>query len=168
MHVFYIYFCYALVMTRVPLHELPECVRNVTATLALDRQNSKAVIVALRGELGSGKTTFVQALAKQFGITKTVQSPTYVLMKKYQLPAGRNPMGQNRRFKTFIHIDAYRLNSPEEFNTLKPEEFLDDPSALVLVEWPERLEGVLRKPDLVINFSSEGASENERYIEMEK
>jgi len=155
-------------MTHVPLAELPEYMRNVMATLALERNNTKAVILALKGELGAGKTTFVQALAKQMGVTEHVQSPTYVLMKKYALPTGLNPFGHQRRFKTLIHIDAYRLKNAEEFAALKPEEFLNDPSALVLIEWPERVEGALPEPDRVLRFVSEGAQEGERFIDIEK
>ncbi len=155
-------------MTHVPLPELREYVRNVMATLAIDRNNTKAVVIALKGELGAGKTTFVQALAKQMGITETIQSPTYVLMKKYKLPEGLNPFGHKRRFKTFIHIDAYRLKDAAEFAALKPEEFLNDPSNIVLIEWPERVEGALPEPDRVVTFKSEEAQEGERFIEIEK
>ncbi len=154
-------------MQKLPLSELPEFVRNVTATLALDRNNTKAVIIALRGELGAGKTTFAQQLARQFGITETLQSPTYVLMKKYAMPTNRNAFGLPRRFKTLIHIDAYRLEKPEEFSALRPEQFLDDPSVLVVVEWPEKLGDLLPKPDISIVFSSENASETDRYVEMQ-
>lgn len=154
------------VMQKVPLSELPEFVRNVTATLALERANTKAVVLALRGELGAGKTTFVQQLARQFGITDTLQSPTYVLMKKYAMPSGLNTFGMPRRFKTLVHIDAYRLESPQEFAALKPEEFLHDKTALVVVEWPEKVGDALPKPDLTINFSSHDAKEGERYIEV--
>ncbi|HEY4501787.1 MAG TPA: tRNA (adenosine(37)-N6)-threonylcarbamoyltransferase complex ATPase subunit type 1 TsaE [Candidatus Paceibacterota bacterium] len=152
-------------MTRVPLQELPEFVRNVMATLALDRRNTKAVVLALVGNLGAGKTTFVQALAKQMGVAEAVQSPTYVLMKSYALPAGLNRFGLVRRFKKLVHIDAYRLESPEEFDALRPGEFLDDPGALVVVEWPERLAGRLPKPDLTLKFSADDPGENERYID---
>ncbi|MSR70598.1 tRNA (adenosine(37)-N6)-threonylcarbamoyltransferase complex ATPase subunit type 1 TsaE [Candidatus Kaiserbacteria bacterium] len=155
-------------MQKVLLAQLPEFVRNVTATLALDRNNTKAVVLGLRGELGAGKTTFVQQLARQFGIRETLQSPTYVLMKKYAMPEGLNAFGVPRRFKWLVHIDAYRLEKPEEFAALKPEQFLNDPSVLVVVEWPERLGKALPTPDLNILFSSDGAAEGERYVQMEK
>ncbi len=145
-------------MTKVALHEL----QSVAAALldSIPQDKKEAVIVALRGDLGAGKTTFVQALALSLGITDTVQSPTYVLMKTYPIAW--------RPFRTFVHIDAYRLDTPEEFRTLKPETFLSDPSALVCIEWPERVEGMLPSPDVVISLSSEGAGEKERYIELEK
>lgn len=154
-------------MTSVPLSELPEFARNVSATINLSRTNTKAVIIALRGELGAGKTTYVQQVAKNFGITESVTSPTYVLMKKYTLPAGLNPMGQPRRFKSLVHIDAYRLENPEEFKTLKPEEFLNDPACLVLVEWPEKLGSLLPKPDITLLFKNDGI-ETARSIDMQQ
>lgn len=118
----------------------------------------RAFVIALRGDLGAGKTTFTQALAKELGITEAVQSPTYVLMKNYPISFGR--------FTKLIHIDAYRLEKPEEFNALKPEEFLSNPENLVVIEWPERVEGVLPTPNILLNFSHAG-EEHERNIEIE-
>ena len=154
-------------MTTVPLKELPEFARNVMATLAIDRANTKAVIIALKGELGSGKTTFVQTLARNFGITEPISSPTYVLMKKYKLPEGLNIWGAPRRFKTLIHIDAYRLENPKQFKQLKPEDFLNDPSCLVFIEWPERLAALLPTPDVTLHFS-EGTVADSREIQMQQ
>jgi tRNA threonylcarbamoyladenosine biosynthesis protein TsaE len=119
----------------------------------------RAAIVALRGDLGAGKTTFTQALARELGINDAVQSPTYVLMKSYPIDFGR--------FKKLIHIDAYRLDKPEEFSALEPETFLNDPENLVVIEWPERVEGMFPTPDLLLNFTHTD-SEEERHIEIEK
>lgn len=140
------------------LSELPYLVRNVLAIVDMEDPKQSATVLALRGDLGAGKTTFVQQLAKEIGFHGTLQSPTYVLMKSYPISF--------KRFTTLVHIDAYRLEKSEEFAALKPETFLQDPHALVCIEWPERLEGVLPAPDLTINFSSESATEKERYIEM--
>lgn len=125
---------------------------------AIPRDGTRAVLVALTGDLGAGKTTLVQAIATELGIFEPVQSPTYVLMKTYNIPFGH--------FKKLIHIDAYRLKDKEEFQALKPEEFLSDPQALVCVEWPEKVAGALPTPDIVLTLSSEGAEEGERHIEM--
>jgi tRNA threonylcarbamoyladenosine biosynthesis protein TsaE len=138
--------------------------------LDLARGKSHATLLALQGDLGSGKTTFVQALAKALGITETLQSPTYVLMKSYDIPKSPN---QNVEFEKLVHIDAYRLENPKQFAALLPAQagmpsFLEDPKVLVCIEWPERVEGELPKPDLVINFSSEGMQEGERGVEIEK
>lgn len=159
--------CYILYdMQRVSLQYLPELAGNVLATIWLQGPKPRATVLALRGELGAGKTTFVQALCKRLGIEEPVVSPTYVLMKSYALEGPTTTFGEKRRFNRLVHIDAYRLESPEEFRTLRPQEFLDDPKALVVVEWPEKLGKQLPEPDLAINFSSEGAAEGERFVEV--
>lgn len=154
-------------MQKVLLKDLSAFAGNVLAMVWLHGQKPTATVMALQGELGAGKTTFVQALCKRLGITDTVQSPTYVLMKSYALKGELTTFGEKRRFNRVVHIDAYRLDSPQEFLALRPEEFLDDPRVLVLVEWPERLGEQLPKPDITITFSSEGAQEGERFVEVE-
>lgn len=151
-------------MTHVPLKELPEFVRNVRAMLKLHPHKGAATTVWLRGNLGAGKTTFVQAIAKEFGVTETLQSPTYVLMKSYTPPGALTEFGQKRRFTKLVHIDAYRLNHADEFAALKPGEFLSEPGTLVFIEWPERVEAALPVPDMIINFTADNSGEAERHI----
>ncbi|MBX4192589.1 tRNA (adenosine(37)-N6)-threonylcarbamoyltransferase complex ATPase subunit type 1 TsaE [Candidatus Parcubacteria bacterium] len=147
--------------------------RNVRSVLKMIPHKEAATTLWLIGNLGAGKTTFVQTLAKDMGITETVQSPTYVLMKKYPVPNPdeRLPHGAPRKFKCLVHIDAYRLEGPLEFQALRPDELFADPGNLVVIEWPERVEGALPVPDLVLKFLAEdregGAiSPDERYIDM--
>ncbi len=153
-------------MTFVPLPELPEYVRNVRAMLKLLPAKTEATTVWLIGDLGAGKTTFVQELAKEMEVQEDVQSPTYVLMKSYSLPDNLTQYGEVRRFRRLVHIDAYRLNDAKELAALKPEQFLKDPQTLVMIEWPERVAEALPAPDLTITFTSENANEKERYIEV--
>ena len=136
------------------LTELSALAQRVLAQLP--HKTSGATLLALVGELGAGKTTFVQALARELGVQDTAQSPTYVLMKSYPV--------NYKHFTKLVHIDAYRLEKPEEFAALKPEEFLSDPHALVCIEWPERVEGQLPTPDVVLTFSADGVGEGERHI----
>ena len=153
-------------MQKVLLSGLPQYANDVLAKLAV---KNTAAILALSGELGAGKTTFVQALGKALGISETMQSPTYVLMKKYQIPQGDTltpGLSKVSPFKQLIHIDAYRLEKPEEFAALRPEQFLQDPKTLVVVEWPEKAAGALPLADVTINFSSQDVGEEERYIEV--
>lgn len=152
-------------MTRVPLKELPELAGNVLASIWLGGVKERATLLALKGALGAGKTTFVQALAKRLGIVGLVQSPTYVLMKSYPLDGPLTTFGEKRRFNRLVHIDAYRLENPEEFEALRPEEFLSDPKAFVVVEWPEKLEDKLPEPDMTLRFSADDTGADERYIE---
>jgi tRNA threonylcarbamoyladenosine biosynthesis protein TsaE len=153
-------------MTFVPLHELPEFVRNVRAMIKLLPETGSAITVWLIGDLGAGKTTFVQNMAREMEVAEDVQSPTYVLMKSYSLPDNRIQNGAKRRFNRLVHIDAYRLNNAAEFAALKPQEFLKDPQTLVLIEWPERVAEALPSPDLSLTFTNDNAGEKERYIEV--
>ncbi len=121
-------------------------------------QENHALLVTLVGDLGAGKTTLVQALAKKLGITESVLSPTYVIMKSYDI--------SNSRFKKLVHIDLYRLDKPEELSALKLGAVLADPANLVCIEWPERAGTLLPRPDLTLYLSSDGASETERFVEI--
>jgi len=121
----------------------------------ISARTDHAVIVGLFGDLGSGKTTFTQALGKHLGVKEVITSPTFVIEKIYRLNGQSN-------FKNLIHIDAYRLDSGKELTNLGFEEISRDPNNLILIEWPERVADIL-PPDLIkINFKF--VSENEREI----
>jgi tRNA threonylcarbamoyladenosine biosynthesis protein TsaE len=104
-----------------------------------------ATVVGLSGDLGSGKTTFTQALARHLGVQETVTSPTFVIEKIYQLPNGQP-------FKHLIHIDAYRLSDGRELLNLGWAEIVSDPGNLILVEWSERVQDILPENSLEIQF----------------
>ncbi len=99
-----------------------------------------ALVVALEGGLGAGKTTFVKAAAEALGIQKTVTSPTFVLEKVYKLP-------KTSQFTHLIHIDAYRLENSAELLTLGWKTIMSDSNNIIFLEWPERVVDVL--PDWV-------------------
>jgi len=103
-----------------------------------------ATIVGLRGDLGSGKTTFTQFVAKALGVEGAVTSPTFVIEKVYKL--------SNQEFKYLVHIDAYRLENKEELEKLGWNDLTNDPKNLILIEWPERVSGLEPKEDVTINF----------------
>jgi tRNA threonylcarbamoyladenosine biosynthesis protein TsaE len=89
--------------------------------------------LALHGDLGVGKTTFVQGLARGFGITAPVTSPTYTI---YHLLRPAPRAGQAGTL--LVHLDAYRIDSPEQFETVLLEDFLASPYCLA-IEWPEHI-----------------------------
>lgn len=95
----------------------------------------KATVVGLSGNLGAGKTAFTKCVAKILGVEDTVTSPTFVIEKIYEL--------QNQKFTHLIHIDAYRLESGEELLNLGWQRIVSDPKNLILIEWPEMVEGVM-------------------------
>jgi tRNA threonylcarbamoyladenosine biosynthesis protein TsaE len=94
--------------------------------------NNNATIVGLYGELGAGKTTFTQFFGKELGIKRKVNSPTFVIMKKYVLP-------KNLAFKHLFHLDAYRLKNEKELIYLGWKEIISNKENLVLIEWPEQI-----------------------------
>lgn len=103
-------------------------------------------ILALSGELGSGKTAFVKALAKEFDIKKTVTSPTFVVMNIYVFPKKYHGAIQ------LCHIDAYRLKSAKELETLGGGEYIGDPVTITVIEWPERVKGSFLKNAFQLRF----------------
>ncbi|MFA5935169.1 MAG: tRNA (adenosine(37)-N6)-threonylcarbamoyltransferase complex ATPase subunit type 1 TsaE [Candidatus Paceibacterota bacterium] len=114
-----------------------------------------AVVVGLYGDLGSGKTTFTQCIAKIFGIKEDITSPTFVIEKRYNV--------DNPNFKQLIHIDAYRLESSKEARALGWSEISINPYNIIFIEWPERILDILPENHIKINFKF--VSENEREIE---
>lgn len=118
-------------------------------------EKSKALIVGLYGDLGSGKTTFTQSIAKLLGIKDFVTSPTYVIEKVYNI---KNPI-----FDRLIHIDLYRIESAKELLHLNWKEITSDPKNLIFIEWPEKVSEILPEDHKKIKF--EFISENERKIE---
>ena len=92
---------------------------------------AQATVIALSGDLGVGKTTFVQGVAQAFGITERITSPTFVIMKTYPL--------HNQVFETLIHIDAYRLTNAHELCVLGWNEMIKNPNNVICIEWPERV-----------------------------
>jgi len=135
---------------------------EVIAKMILDKNNSKAAkILALKGELGSGKTTFIQGLAKSLGIKEKVTSPSFVLIKKY----GDWSLGQGRSLvktgtlKNFYHIDCYRLDNPGELIDLGFKEIISNPENLVAIEWADKIESLIPEGAIWINFKWEGEKE---------
>lgn len=116
--------------------EIPKISKKILNKI-LKRKNKKAKIVALSGELGAGKTTLTQELASQLGIKENIISPTFVIMKIYNI----NPTSlYYSHFKKLIHIDAYRLDSHLELLKIGWSELIGDKDNLIIIEWPERVE----------------------------
>lgn len=90
-----------------------------------------AVVVALSGDLGSGKTTFTQGFAKSLGIKERITSPTFVILKRFKI--------NDLRFKNLIHVDAYRFENPKEMLDLGWKEMLSRPKNIILIEWAEKI-----------------------------
>ena len=110
--------------------------------------NDQASTLALYGDLGAGKTTFTQTLGEILGIGEDVTSPTFVIMKRYQTT--------HDTFRSLIHIDAYRLNTPEELLVLGFPDWVKEDHTLVVIEWADKVESLLPESSTRLQFTLEG------------
>ena len=124
---------------------MPKAAADFVASL---RPGKIATVVTLSGSLGAGKTTFTKGVALALGVHETVASPTFVIQKIYDL--------KNQLFRKLIHIDTYRLKSPNELVTIGWEKILADPNNLILLEWPEAVPGSIPAGAIAIRFDIEG------------
>jgi tRNA threonylcarbamoyladenosine biosynthesis protein TsaE len=124
----------------------------------------KGVVLALTGELGSGKTTFSQGLAKGLGIKKRVISPTFIVIRKYDI---RYTIYERRverevlRFSSFYHVDLYRFEKDveSEVKNLGIEEIWDNPENIVAIEWAEKIQRLVPKDATWVTFENLGGDE---------
>jgi tRNA threonylcarbamoyladenosine biosynthesis protein TsaE len=122
--------------------------QTITLGLALGRLLRPGDILALDGELGAGKTRLVRGLAEGLGLDPAqVSSPTYVLVHEYTQPSGTSgTTGESSRFveTPLYHLDAYRLNGPEDLDTLGWDRIIDS-FGIIVIEWGERIAAALTK-----------------------
>lgn len=107
-----------------------------------------AKILCLYGELGSGKTTFAQGFAKGLGIPTRLLSPTFIIVRRYDLP--KNDL--------FYHIDLYRLHAKQEIEGLGLSEIFTDPASRIVIEWADRLGELIpeKRQDIYFSAMSDG------------
>lgn len=123
-------------------------VKNQAATeeiaIKLAKELNGGELLALSGNLGAGKTVFVQALAKALGVKENITSPTFVLMKVYNT--------DNQKSKKFIHVDCYRLSGREDLFDIGLEDYLNYDNIIVAVEWADK---IVNLPDTAIKIHIE-------------
>lgn len=134
-------------------HKQSLLLRNKQSLLLRNRSS----IIALTGELGSGKTVFVQGLAKGLGIKERILSPTFIMIRQYPLA-----ISHQSSIISFYHIDLYRIESEKDIEGLSLEEIWSDPKNIVAIEWAEKIKKILPKKRIEIHF--EYINEGERRI----
>jgi|GEM_PF-191241 tRNA threonylcarbamoyladenosine biosynthesis protein TsaE len=144
--------------------------------------------LALIGELGSGKTTFVKALATTLGVRKPVRSPTFVLMvpyschptvvgglrlrsanNKYSLSGAKRSQGATTKqsIRTLVHVDAYRVKHARDLEAIGIRDYLGQPDTVTVIEWADRVRALLPKNTLTLRFAH-GKSSTERRITLSR
>ena len=117
-----------------------------------------SLVIALSGDLGAGKTTFTQVLGQALGIKEPVTSPTFTIMKQYPL--------DHPTYNKLVHIDAYRIESPQETEPLHIEELLKQTHQVVCVEWPENISAII--PPNAIKLKIDIIEQETRQVTIEK
>lgn len=136
----------------------PEETQKIASDLAQKIiKTKKGAVIAMEGELGAGKTTFIQGFMASLGVNEKVKSPTFVLMKKYKLETG------NQKQKTNLyHMDCYRIANYKDLRIPEFEEILNEEGNIVFIEWSERIKEILPKDIITVHIDH--VSANERKI----
>ena len=105
-------------------------------------------VLALYGDLGSGKTTFMQGLAKGLGITRNIISPTFIIMRIYKVERKEREV----ELKNLYHLDLYRIENEAQAEDLGLLELMGDKENIVAIEWPDKIENILPEKRITIYF----------------
>jgi len=103
------------------------------------------IVLGLEGELGGGKTTFLQGFAKGLGSGEKITSPTFVILKRFRFFQGY--------FRSFYHIDCYRIKKIREILNLNFKKIISNPQNIIAIEWSDRIKKILPKKTLIIKFN---------------
>lgn len=115
------------------------------------RPGKKALVIGLIGELGSGKTTFLQGFAGGLKIKERVLSPTFIIMRRFSVSG---PV-----FKNFFHIDCYRIKKTKELFEIGFNEIIGEAGNIIAIEWADRILKALPKDAIILKFDHIDANE---------
>lgn len=128
-------------MKKVYISKSVEDTQNIAKELAKTALEKKStVVVGLQGELGGGKTTFLQGFAKGLGVKDKILSPTFVIFKKFKAKG-----------RTFYHFDCYRVNA-EEILELGFEDIVSNDKNIITIEWANNIKEIMPKNTIWIDF----------------
>lgn len=115
-------------------------------------------VICLYGDLGAGKTTFVNGMVNYYLPETRVLSPTFIIVRHYLI--------NHNSLRHFLHVDLYRLKNLPEIESLGLEDYLRKSDTIMAIEWPERMKDLL--PEKIIEVRFSGIEENERKIKIDK
>jgi tRNA threonylcarbamoyladenosine biosynthesis protein TsaE len=132
------------------------------AKILISRKNTSKIL-ALKGNLGAGKTTFLKGFAKSLGIKEKIISPTFIIMRKH---AFLNKKSKSKNY--FYHFDCYRIQKQKEILDLGFKEIISDSQNIVAIEWAEKIKKILPKETFWLEFKILGKKKREILIKNEK
>jgi len=150
-------------MRKKYLSKSPTQTSELGKTLAkeiLKTKTKKGLIIGLEGDLGGGKTTFLQGLAKGLEIKERILSPTFVILRRFKI--------KSPRFKNLYHIDCYRIRKPREILDLEFEDVISNPQHIVVIEWSDKIKKFLPKSSLILKFQFVNKNSREIWLTKRK
>lgn len=140
-------------------NETARLAERIAKNVRVKRRRTKgALVIALSGDLGTGKTEFVRSFIREMGVRARITSPTFLLSRRYPI---RNGAG------SVFHLDAYRITNHREMELTDIREAVRNQENVVLVEWGEKIKPLLPKDTVWIRFRH-GAGHSERAISFDK
>jgi tRNA threonylcarbamoyladenosine biosynthesis protein TsaE len=112
-------------------------------------------VIGVKGEMGTGKTTLIQAICRGYGVHEPVTSPTFSLVHEYQSPRGK-----------VYHIDLYRLQGEADLTNLGWDDIINS-GMLIMVEWPERAGGNMPEDAVIIGLAYDGSNNDRRVLDVD-
>jgi tRNA threonylcarbamoyladenosine biosynthesis protein TsaE len=134
--------------------------KKIGRKILKEKPSKIAKIIALEGDLGGGKTTFLKGFAKGLGIREKILSPTFIIFRKFEI--------RNSKFKNFYHVDCYRIEKIKEILNLGFREIIKDPKNIVAIEWAEKIKKILPKKVIKIKFKILGKKRREILIKWQR
>ena len=124
------------------LTKSPSETEKIGEMVAKKALKEKRAVFALKGNLGSGKTTFLKGFAKGLGAKEKILSPTFVIFRKMKIPLKRH----------FFHFDCYRIKNEKDLLGLGFKDIIKNEKNIIAIEWPEKIKKILPKDHVVIDF----------------
>ncbi|MFC1629981.1 tRNA (adenosine(37)-N6)-threonylcarbamoyltransferase complex ATPase subunit type 1 TsaE [Patescibacteria group bacterium] len=119
--------------------------------LQKSQKTKNATVIGLKGDLGGGKTTFLQGFAKGLGLKENIVSPTFIILKRFPV-----------KKRNFYHIDCYRIEKQKEILDLGFRKIIQSNKNIIVIEWADRIKNIMPKGAFWISFDF--LSKNKREI----
>lgn len=147
---------------QVSFEQLPQAARTLLERALHSFSPDRATLITFSGDLGAGKTTLIKEIAHELGVSHELHSPTFVIYKKYEIVSpSRETLYP---WKYLIHGDMYRIEHPQEIETLGWHELITNPENIICIEWPEHIAAVLPEHKIQVALHHHSESLRDLYL----